>query len=158
MLNASKTMGDLKEMFESKNYLKIFFDCRLLLDNLKATFDIRVDSAFDVMLAAAQFYPKNEVSSLAGCVEAVLRVDPQIMPSTRHETLAAFLPAIHQEIIKSHFTQDFHRRFEQYISPNKSITSFYSKFRPNDSLDNSFNNPSVISGIKEIDFSVYDSN
>lgn len=150
-------MGDLKELFESENYLKLFFDCRMLLDNLKTSFDITVKSAFDLMLAAAQFYPKDEVSELASCIEAVLGVTLPKFPTIRQEALAAFLPAIHQKIINSHFTQDFHRKFKQFISPEKSISGFYSKFKPNDSKDSSFDQ-SVVSGIKEIDFSIYDSN
>lgn len=155
-LNCSKTMGDLKELFESVNYLKLVFDCRMLLDNLKANFNIAVESTFDLMLAAAQFHPKNQVCSLAGCIRAVLHIEPPKIFSKQQETLVAFFPAIYQSIISSHFTRRFHREFEQFISPCKSIESFYSKFKPGDSFDTSIDR-SIISGIKEIDFGVYES-
>lgn len=148
-------MNDLKKLFERSEYLKLTFDCRMLLDNLASKFDVKVVSAFDLMLAAAQFHPKDEVSSLGRCIKTVLGVELSKNSSSQPQTLTAFLPALYQKIINSHFTQGFHRRFEQFISPSRSIDSFYSKFKQSDSSNVDFDQ-TAISGIEEIDFSIYE--
>lgn len=149
-LNAKKTMNDLKEFFEGSECLKVFFDCRFLLDNLKHNFGIEINNFFDLKLAASQFHPKHLVTTLEDCIKTVLGVE-----HSESSQQTAFQLALHHKLIQANFSSDFQQKLKKFLTPKKPACAFFEEFKRS---KNQQNHISFISGIEDIDFSVYEEN
>jgi ribonuclease D len=77
-LNAQKTMKELKEILENEHYLKIVHESRLLIDNLKYNYNVKIAGIFDLHSAAAQFHQHHEIDQVEKCIKAVLGLDIEI--------------------------------------------------------------------------------
>lgn len=76
-LNAKRLFKDLQPVLESDAYLKITFDCRLLLDNLHAHFNLKISSVCD-LLVVLSLQRSCEIKDINDCMEEVFGFNPSI--------------------------------------------------------------------------------
>ena len=76
-LNAKRLFKDLQPVLESDAYLKIAFDSRLLLDNLRARFNLKISSVCD-LLVVLSLQRSCEIKCLNGGMEEVFGFNPNI--------------------------------------------------------------------------------
>lgn len=166
VLDAKKMMHEMKEIFESNEIMKVVYDCRGVKDNFKVNFNIELET-FDLMLIAAQSYPKPKVITLSNCVEAVLGVkyvvnDHEISlkrPITRNvlETVTvkiAFHIAIYHKLVQKNFFDRFKQQTENLAIGAGGICDVLEGLSGRQ-LMSVLNEESLVSGVKPIDYSIY---
>lgn len=166
-LDAKTLMNDMKEIFESNEMVKVVYDCRGIKDNFKEKFNVQLE-AFDLMLIAAQYYPKLYVLTLSSCIEAVLGVKDAVKD---HEI--ALKRPISQEALNSitlkvafHIAM-YHKLVQKtllllYKNPIEALTGEdHDAVDLVDSLssrkrDNVLDQKSLVGHIKPVNFGIYE--
>lgn len=116
-LNFKTSCAKLKEVLEGDEHLKVVYNCRGLMDNLKTRLNIELKPVSDLLLVAALYYEKNEVVGLNNCIKSVLGVNNvisdkgislkrPIAPDDLRDiaTKTAYHLAMHHKLVQKDFT------------------------------------------------------
>jgi DNA polymerase I-like protein with 3'-5' exonuclease and polymerase domains len=133
-LNIEKTVTELKKVLSSESQLKIVYDARNLVSNLKTKFQLKLQPVFDVMLVAAQFYSSESVIGLKNIVKTVLGVEIDVEEfkgivnrPLNHEILhsfasqTAFLVAMYHKLAMKGFSYAFGKYSVDSVDKSKDF-------------------------------------
>lgn len=160
-LDAERTMSELKAILDNETVLKVVYDARGLNDNFTAHFNFKVHPVFDLMLAAAQFHPHQEVLSLKECAKSVLgvlmeiddrRVASDVLVSNDEiATKTAYHLAMYHKLTQKIFVKSFQKPKENqmanFLVNNLDTNQEY--------LEKTNEDRPYVCEINSIDFSVY---
>ena len=166
-LDSKTLMNDMKEIFESNEMVKVVYDCRGIKDNFREKFNVQLE-AFDLMLIAAQYYPKLSVLTLSSCVEAVLGVKDVVKDHEIALKRPISQEALHSITVKVAFHIAMYHKLVQktlmliYKNPIEALTGeHHDAVDLVDTLssrkrDNVLNQKSLIGHIKKVNYKIYE--
>ena len=119
---------ELAEILTSKTHLKVFHDCRFILDNIHNKYGVKIKSIFDTMLAASLIHPYNTVQHLEACVTTctglkfeipTLKLNKRPLSSEYLQECAstcAYLLPLYHILVESSFMCKYKRLMEAYCN------------------------------------------
>lgn len=165
-LDAVEMMEEMKEILENEDIQKIVHDCRGIEDNFMTKFGLSLET-WDLLLIAAQSYPKEKVISLNSCIETVLGMKNNV----RNQEVAlkrpissealgaisekvAFHIAMYHKLVRKNF-QRFMQQTEKQLKRDKvGVRRFLDGFS-NRTLEMVMDQQLLMNDEKPVDLSVY---
>lgn len=154
-------MKELKSFLEDESCLKVMFDCRRTIDNFAFNFGVTITPVYDVMLVAAQSYPKDKIRALENCVKAVIGFDLEKSsdqrisiprPLSQQDLLSianksAFLLPMYQKLMQKDYIGRYQTALDDFIGNVSEISELNQQFDSEEDKYMKFQIPQSSNGI-----------